>query len=336
MEIFCEFIKDIFLGQESLMQQIDAAHADLRELPIDKIEKNPENPRLIFRPAEMETLQESISRYGVQVPVSVYRKGSRYILIDGERRWRCSLKLNKKTIPALIQDPPDDLTNLLLMFNIHAMREQWDLMTIAVKLPRVINLLKSRFDRNPTEAELSNETGLGRGVIRRCKLLIDLPKRYRDDLIGELNRPKSEQKLTEDFFIEMERALKTVERAMPKSIADKNRVRDVLIEKYKGNTIRDITDFRYLPKIARSDRVQVDKTIASATLARVFHQNNYSIEQAYKDSVSDAYSERDLIAHVNQLLSDIDNLTPNDLDRDLKRSLEALFTRLRRLLGRTR
>jgi|ERR1700733_6301281 len=327
--------KTFSLGQRSSIP-IDAAHADLRELSIDKIEKNPENPRLIFRPGEMETLQESISRYGVQVPISVYRKGARFILIDGERRWRCSLKLNRKTIPALVQDEPNDLLNLLLMFNIHALREQWDLMTIAVKLPRVIGLLKSRLGRPPTEAELSTETGLTRGVIRRCKLLIDLPKKYLDDLLSELNRPKRDQKLTEDFFIEMERALKTVERAMPKSIVNKNKVRDVLIEKYKDDTIRDITDFRYLPKIARSQRVQIDQKVALDTLAQVFTVNNYSIEQAYKDSVSEAYSERDLVWRANQLRNDIDNLSPKSLDREVRHSLELLRKSLRRLLGSNR
>lgn len=316
--------------------QIDAANADLRDIPIDKIERNPENPRIVFRPAEMETLQESISQHGVQVPISVFRKDKGFILIDGERRWRCCLKLNRKTIPALVQEEPDPLKNLLLMFNIHALREQWDLMTIAVKLPRVIQLLGERLHKTPTEEEISKETGLRRGVIRRCKLLIDLPQGYRTELLAELNKPKSQQKLTEDFFIEMERALKTVERAMPTAIDNKNRVRNVLIKKYKDETIRDITDFRYLPMIARPDRVQADPTAASRSLERVFQENKYSISQAYTDSVSEAYSERDLVARTTQFLERLDALTARDIDDELRALLEALFARLSKLLGKTR
>src|SRR5467141_1631260 len=90
-------------AQIALTAQIDATHSTLREIPVDAIDRNPENPRLVFRQKELEELLESIRRYGVQVPISVYRSGSRYILIDGERRWKCSLKLNKKTIPALVQ-----------------------------------------------------------------------------------------------------------------------------------------------------------------------------------------------------------------------------------------
>ncbi len=292
------------------MNKIDAANADLRDIPVELIDRNPENPRLVFRPQELETLQESISRSGVQVPISIFKKGKRYILIDGERRWRCSLKLNRKTIPALVQEEPDQLTNLLLMFNIHALREQWDLLTIAFKLPRTIQLLEKRLGKPPKESQIAAETGLSRSVIRRSKLLMELPDKYKSDLLDELHKPKAQQKITEDLFIEMERALKTVERAMPGSIEDKNAVRDVLVEKYKKNIIKDITDFRYLPRISKAEKVHADTATAFQSIQRVIKANNYSIEQAYNDTVSEAYSERDLITRVDQLLERLEDIHP--------------------------
>src|ERR1035441_9348098 len=98
---------------------INAANATLDQLAVDLIDRNPENPRTIFRAGELEELLESIRIYGVQVPITVYRSGKRYVLIDGERRWLCSQRLGNRTIPALIQDKPSALDNLLLMFNIH-------------------------------------------------------------------------------------------------------------------------------------------------------------------------------------------------------------------------
>jgi ParB family transcriptional regulator, chromosome partitioning protein len=318
------------------LKQIDAASATLREIPIDLVERNPENPRLVFRPQELETLQESISRYGVQVPISVYKKRGRYVLIDGERRWRCSLKLNKKTIPALVQEEPDALTNLLLMFNIHALREEWDLLTIAFKLPRTIQLLEKTLGRRASEGEISAETGLSRSVIRRGKLLMELPDRYRAELLDELHKPKSQQKLTEDLFIEMERALKTVGRAMPDLIDDKNRVRDVLIEKYKNGVIKDITDFRYLPRIAKAANVRADETEAANSIRRIFKSNSYSIEQAYMETVSEAYSERDIISRVDQLLERLEELDPSDLDEGVIKAIQRLVGRLNEVLRKAR
>jgi ParB family transcriptional regulator, chromosome partitioning protein len=316
------------------MLQIDATHAKLQEIEVDRIERNPDNPRIVFRPAELETLQESISRYGVQVPISVFKKGKRFILIDGERRWRCSLKLNRKTIPALVQAEPDPLTNLLLMFNIHALREQWDLLTIAVKLPRAIELLERRLGRKAKESDIAAETGLSRAMIRRCKLLIELPRKYIQELLEELKKPKGQQRLTEDLFIEMERALKTVERAMPDVIENKNEVRDTLIEKYKNGTIKDITDFRYLPRIAKAEKVNADVRSASQSLRKIFSHNKYSIEDAYNSTVSYAYTERDLISRVSQLSERLGSIDSEELDDELIVALELLQERLLQLLNR--
>lgn len=318
----------------TLLSPINTHNSQLRDIPVDLIDRNPENPRIVFRGAELDELLRSIQRYGVQVPISVYREGKRFVLIDGERRWRCSLKLNKGTIPALVQEKPSPLTNLLLMFNIHSLREEWDLLTMAAKLPRVIELLASELGRAPNEPELSDRTGLSRSTLRRCKLLIDLPDEYRDLILTELKRPKSQQKLTEDLFIEMERALKTVERAMPEVIPDKDKVRHVLLDKYKAGVIGNRTDFRYLAKIARAQRVDADTTKAAGVIERVFAHNRYSLQKAYEESVSGAYSERDIVTRINSLLDRLDEMDADEIDSDLRERLRKLERRLVELVGR--
>ena len=312
--------------------RIDAENSELRQIPIERIDRNPENPRIIFRQNELEELLESIRTYGVQVPISVYREGSRFVLIDGERRWKCCLKLNKKTVPALVQKKPSPLDNLLLMFNIHALREQWDYLTVALKLPRIIKLLVHELGREPNEREVSEKTGLTRGAIRRCKFLMDLPRQYQDELLKELNKPKSEQKISEDLFIEMERSLKTVERAMPEVIENKDIVRRVLIDKYKKNTINNIVDFRKLGRIARAENVEADKGKARQALRKVFQPNSYSISLAYEESVSFAYSERDVLSRIEALSARLNDLGPEDLDEDVKTALKSLVKRALALL----
>lgn len=311
---------------------IDAANAELKDIPVDLIDRNPANPRLVFREKELDNLLVSIKEYGIQVPISVYRHRNRYFLIDGERRWKCSLKLNKKTIPALIQDKPTPLQNLLLMFNIHALREQWDLLTVALKLPDVIELFTKEHNRAPNELELAAKTGLSRSVIRRCKLLIDLPDKYKDQILGELKKPKSQQKLTEDFFIEMERSLKTVERAMPSLVKNKDTVRGILIEKYEKGIISNLIHLRDISKIARAEYVEADKSTAEEVLKKVFSKNTYSIEDAYKNSVAEAYSERDLVSRINSILSRLEHLEAHDLDDNLRTSLKALIEQAARLI----
>ena len=112
-----------------------ADKSELKNLKPDQLHRNPANPRVVFREHDMQVLLESIRAVGVKVPVSVYReRTSRYILIDGERRWRCTRKLNLATIPAIVQPKPSPLENLLMMFNIHNVRVDWDWMPTAYKL----------------------------------------------------------------------------------------------------------------------------------------------------------------------------------------------------------
>src|SRR5579859_3107159 len=91
-----------------------------------KIKPNPENPRLIFHADELQGLEDSIKLQGVLVPIAVYRDGAKYVILDGERRWRCALKLGLPRLPAIVQPKPDRLTNIMMMFAIHNARRDWD------------------------------------------------------------------------------------------------------------------------------------------------------------------------------------------------------------------
>ena len=311
---------------------MNAASAELRQVPTDKIERNPDNPRILFRQEEMDELLDSIQRWGVQVPITVYKKGKRYVLIDGERRWRCFLKLNLRTIPALVVDEPDPLTNMLLMFNIHGLREQWDLLTIALKLQDIIDLLEEKKGGRPTERELSQETGLKVGVIRRARYLLALPKKYHKMMLSELNKRKSQQVFTEDFFIEMERALTTVERAMPDVLSKRDEVRQVLIKKFRDEVIDNRVHFRQIAKIARAENVKADPEVAKRALRKLFSKNKYSIEQAFEDSVSGLYSERDVLIRLNGLIERLRSLEVDSVDDSFRQALNDIVREARRLL----
>ncbi len=284
-------------------------------------------------------LMESRRKHGVQVPIAVYKESNRYVLIDGERRWRCSLKLNKKTIPALIQEKPDALTNLVLMFNIHALREQWDLLTMALKLPRVISLYAQENGVEPNEGQLAEQTGLSRSVIRRCRLLMSLPEHHIDILRSELKKPKNEQRISEDFYIEMERAITTVKRSMPELIPDdseRENVRQFLLEKYQNRIIKNLTDLRKIARVARASNVNADPAVARRELQSLFTQPNYTIEKAYEKSVSEAYEERNIRNAIESLIEELTDFEHDHIDQDLLTLLKELETIVRRLLGRSK
>jgi len=305
----------------------------LKQISPDKITRNPDNPRMFFRPQELNTLLASISRFGIQVPITVYQDGDAFFLIDGERRWRCATKLNLKTIPALVQEKPSPLDNLLLMFNIHALREQWDYFTIANKLPTVIDRFANENGHKPNEVELSEITGLTRGQIRRCNLLLDLPSEYRELLKNELELPKQRQKLSEDFFIEMERALKTVVKRAPDTVFDLDNVRNALIDKFKKNIIKNVTDFRKLSKIATSvSNLGIKQEKATNALHEIFESSNQTgIIEIYSEYFEIKYDERKLILNIESI-SDYLVATEEEQEIEITYEIENKLKHLKKLI----
>src|SRR5258708_32580585 len=73
--------------------------ADVTLVDPHKLERNPDNPRLIFREEDMLALQDSIKDQGILVPLTVYASGNKYRLLDVERRLRSGIKLGLPTVP---------------------------------------------------------------------------------------------------------------------------------------------------------------------------------------------------------------------------------------------
>ena len=102
--------KPLGRGLGALLSAEGAATATepANEIPIDLIDPSPLQPRTIFDDAKLEELAKSISTNGVVQPVLVRRKGDRYELIAGERRFRAAIKASLKTIPAVVRSVPDN------------------------------------------------------------------------------------------------------------------------------------------------------------------------------------------------------------------------------------
>jgi len=217
----------------------------LYNVPVSDISANPFNPRLVFDPEELNELKKSISKVGILVPLTVYRNTksypkTRFILLDGERRWRCAQELEMRNIPAnIIDEPSDDTQNILYMFNIHHFRKEWALFPTALKLETVIQKLGT-----DQESVLSEFTGVSRSMIRRCKTLLWFPIKYRDVLLEKGG------KISTDFFIELfpiaYRLSSENEYLFPLGT---ERLVDKMIEKFLAQrTIYDVKEFRDIRK----------------------------------------------------------------------------------------
>jgi len=245
---------------------------ELLHLSIDDICPNPENPRLIFDQDKLDILSESISEVGILVPLIVYKDDDgKYILLDGERRWRCARRLNFKKVPANIIAKPNKIENILRMFNIHNVREEWELMPTAWKLGELIELLDVTSERR-----LSELTSLKVGTIRRCRTLLSLPKRYQKAL---LNR-----EIKADFFIEMDaKVLKKIEKILPEFFNKYGRegLMDKFVEMLNLGMIKSVTDFRLFQKVLQAEKFGLSLETIESLAKRVIIDHEMNFEEAY-------------------------------------------------------
>src|SRR6185312_17219996 len=84
------------------------AEPELRDLPVELISANPNQPRRTFSEEPLVALASSLKARGVLQPVLVRpRAGGTYELIAGERRWRAARLAGLDRIPALVRERED-------------------------------------------------------------------------------------------------------------------------------------------------------------------------------------------------------------------------------------
>lgn len=307
----------------------------LIEIHSDDIHPNPDNPRLIFREAEMNLLLDSISRVGIKVPLSVYEDGARYILIDGERRWRCAKKLNLHSIPALTQPKPDRLENILMMFNIHNVRLDWDLMPMALKLGEVRQMLTDQGQQSGVK-ELSAITGVSVPTVRRALELLELPQKYRLLLLKEAEKPKDQQVIKADLFVEINKSRNAIRRYVPEvfDAVSEDEYVEVMVEKYRNDVVDNVVKFRDVSRMARAERAGEDPTDVVPILIDLVRDSEMTISEAFEATVAPAYETRDLITRVGSLVEKLREFrSRRRLPRDLAERLLELRGEIARLLG---
>ena len=142
-------------------------------VPIDRIEPNPEQPRLAFDEATLEELAASIREHGVLQPILLRPiDNGRFQLIAGERRWRASKIAGHPTIPALVEDIDDD-TALEISIIENLQREDISPLDEAAMYDRMIR------DHGYSIRRLADKLGKDKGYLENRLRLADAPPEVR-------------------------------------------------------------------------------------------------------------------------------------------------------------
>jgi ParB family transcriptional regulator, chromosome partitioning protein len=139
------------------------------EVDIDLIDPNPSQPRAAFADESLNGLAESVKAHGVVQPVLVRRRGARYELVAGERRWRAAKIAGLTKIPVLVKDVADaDLLEVALVENV--LREDLNPIEEAQAYRNLIDKV------GVTQEALAERFGRDRSYITNYLRLLRLPE----------------------------------------------------------------------------------------------------------------------------------------------------------------
>lgn len=168
---------DALLGSNPVNNQIGDAetitssgkeHGDLRDLPVDLIQRGKYQPRLDINQDALEDLANSIRAQGVVQPIVVRPiGGGAYEIIAGERRWRACQLAGLDKIPAIIRDVADDAAIAMALIE-NIQREELNPIEEAMALQRLID------EFNMTHMQASEAVGRSRVAVTNLLRLLSL------------------------------------------------------------------------------------------------------------------------------------------------------------------
>ena len=146
----------------------------VRIVPVDRIDSNPQQPRLAFNQDTLDELAASIREHGVLQPILVRPIGqNRYQLVAGERRWRASKQAGLETIPALIEEIDDD-TALEISIIENLQREDISPLDEAAMYDRMVR------EHGYSIRKLADKLGKDKGYLENRLRLADAPPEIRE------------------------------------------------------------------------------------------------------------------------------------------------------------
>ena len=141
----------------------------LRTVPLDEIDANPDQPREVFDPTELDALASSIKVHGVMSPLIVRREEGRYILIAGERRLRASALAGITEVPVLVREMTSESDALELALVENLQRADLDPIESAKGYQRL------QQNYGYTQEEVAKKVGKERSTIANALRLLKLP-----------------------------------------------------------------------------------------------------------------------------------------------------------------
>ncbi|MBO7132363.1 ParB/RepB/Spo0J family partition protein [Candidatus Saccharibacteria bacterium] len=200
----------------------DKKESKLKELKLDDIVRDEDQPRREFNQEALDALAASIKEHGVLQPIVVTKEDGKYKIVAGERRWRAARIAGLEKIPAIIRSL-DSQNRLELSIIENAQREDLN----AIELATAYAKLKTQF--NLSAEDIAAKVGKSEQTVQNTLRLLTLPEDVKKTMVKE--------KLTEGVMRPLvSRDEKTIRKVLPKIIKEGWTARRV--ERYFAETTK--------------------------------------------------------------------------------------------------
>ncbi|MEK9200213.1 ParB/RepB/Spo0J family partition protein [Ureibacillus sp. FSL E2-3493] len=155
------------------LEHLQPNEEQIEKIALQKLVANPFQPRKLFDDEAIEELAQSISEHGIIQPIVVRKKGKKYEIVVGERRFRAAKLANLEEIPAIVKDLTEEqMMELAILENLQ--REDLTPIEEAEAYESLIKKL------NFTQEELAKRLGKSRPYITNHLRLLQLPEEVRE------------------------------------------------------------------------------------------------------------------------------------------------------------
>ncbi|PKN15301.1 MAG: chromosome partitioning protein ParB [Deltaproteobacteria bacterium HGW-Deltaproteobacteria-24] len=272
-------------GLSELLGEVETAYSrsttqqssGIKEIDVELIKANPNQPRKVFDEERLKELSESIKRHGLLQPVTVVEESEdNYILVAGERRLRAHKLAGLPTIKAIVTNIEElQLREVALIENIQ--RDDLNIIELAYSYAQLIN------EHNITHEELSNRVYKSRVSITNTLRLLQLSSYVQQHLANEkisaghakvlIGLSDEEQKLVVDSVIGQKLSVRETENlvkelknpTLPKEPKKKSKnqnlelnILDDIVKNLKSDKLKVKVDNKYF-KIEINSQEDIEK-----------------------------------------------------------------------------
>lgn len=321
---------------------MDTQYKDkIQNISLSQIETNPLNPRKRFVDEEADTLIESILSKGLLNPIIVFKrkKDNKYVILDGERRFRAFQKVNFKEIDChVLEKEPNDLENLSLMFHIHNVREEWTDFAIAQTLIKVIDEIGKSVAtlQRQDRLELAKITSLSEYKINKYLVFYDYPQNIIVKFLESETSDEPVKGMDPDILSEMHTPLKIIEKELPEFLKkySKEKIIDACIDKKANDIIKTNRDFRLLTKSLNAMKNgNVRKEVIFEKLEEFIKELNVTPNSIFEETSETIYQVDSILKKTEVLIKELQNLNLNQVTKEEKRQIKEYIEKLSLILN---